>query len=44
MLFRSLADAEEANDWEARFTIDLKASRETGRVLLALDSVGPVGA
>ena len=43
-LAQVLVDPEEANDWEARFTIDLAASRRTGRVVLKLDSVGAIGA
>ncbi len=43
-LAQVLVDPQEANDWEARFTIDLTASRRTGRVALKLDSVGAIGA
>jgi hypothetical protein len=39
-----LIDAGEANDWEARFTVDLEATRLTGRVALRLDAIGEVGA
>jgi len=39
-----LVDPEEANDWEARFTVDINASRASGRVVLALGSVAPIGA
>ncbi|MFM1749028.1 MAG: hypothetical protein RLZZ188_2694, partial [Verrucomicrobiota bacterium] len=43
-LAQVLVDHDDANDWEARFTIDLAASRGTGRVVLKLDSVGAIGA
>ena len=39
-----LVDPEESNDWEARFRVDLAASRSAGRVVLALESVAPIGA
>ncbi len=39
-----LIDAADANDWEARFTVDLEATRLTGRVALRLDGVSEVGA
>ncbi|MFM8334250.1 MAG: DUF3516 domain-containing protein, partial [Opitutaceae bacterium] len=39
-----LVDPEEANDWEARFTVDITASREAARVMLKLETVAPIGA
>jgi hypothetical protein len=39
-----LIDTGDANDWEARFTVDLEATRRTGRVALRLDGVSEVGA
>jgi len=39
-----LIDAEEANDWEASFTVELEATRLTGRAALRFDGVGEVGA
>ncbi|MFM9032021.1 MAG: DUF3516 domain-containing protein, partial [Opitutaceae bacterium] len=38
-----LVDAEGASDWEARFTVDITASRESGRVMLKLETVTPIG-
>ena len=38
-----LVDPEEANDWEARFAVDITASREAGRVMLRLETVAPIG-
>lgn len=39
-----LVDPEESNDWEARFRVDIAASRAAGRVILTLENVAPVGA
>lgn len=39
-----LVDAEELNDWEARFVLDLAAIRASGRVALRLDTVAEIGA
>jgi hypothetical protein len=39
-----LCDTAYANDWEARFTVDIEATRLTGRVALRLDGVSEVGA
>lgn len=39
-----LCDTADANDWEARFTVDIEATRLTGRVALRLDGVSEVGA
>jgi superfamily II RNA helicase len=38
-----LADYEELNDWEARFTISLTESRAENRVVARFESVRPVG-
>jgi hypothetical protein len=38
-----LCDTTEANDWEARFTVDLEATRRAGRVALRFEGVGEVG-
>jgi superfamily II RNA helicase len=38
-----LADYEEMNDWEARFTISLTESRAENRVVARFESVRPVG-
>lgn len=43
LLFQVLVDPESLNDWEARFRVDLPASREAGHPVLQLLSVGPVG-
>jgi len=37
-----LVDPEGFNDWEARFRVDLAASREAGKAVLHLVSLGPV--
>lgn len=39
-----LVDPEEANDWEARFVLDLPATRASGRVALRLEAVAEIGA
>lgn len=39
-----LVDPEEVNDWEARFVLDLAATRASGRVELRLETVAEVGA
>lgn len=39
-----LVDVEEANDWEARFTVDLAASRSVGTVVLRYEGLGEIGA
>lgn len=38
-----LIDAEESNDWEARFTVSLATSRAENRAALAFVSVAPIG-
>ncbi|HWU33503.1 MAG TPA: DUF3516 domain-containing protein, partial [Marmoricola sp.] len=38
-----LVDAEEANDWEARFVLSLSGTRAAGRVVLRLETVAAVG-
>jgi superfamily II RNA helicase len=38
-----LIDGEEQNDWEARFTVLLGASRDETRAVIRFDSVQPVG-
>ncbi len=38
-----LVDAEEANDWEARFILSLPETRTAGRVVLRLEAVAAVG-
>jgi superfamily II RNA helicase len=38
-----LIDAEGRNDWEARFTVSLTASRTENRAVVRFDGVGPVG-
>nr|WP_236919050.1 DUF3516 domain-containing protein [Ereboglobus luteus] len=37
-----LADTDEQNDWEARFTLDLEATRRESRVVLRFDGVGAI--
>jgi superfamily II RNA helicase len=39
-----LVDPSEANDWEARFEVDVTASREAGRPVVRFVAVAPVGA
>jgi hypothetical protein len=39
-----LVDAEEHNDWEARFTVLLAASRVENRAVVSFVAVAPVGA
>ena len=39
-----LIDPTEANDWEARFILDLPATRAAGRVILHLGTISEVGA
>jgi hypothetical protein len=39
-----LVDPAESNDWEARFVLDLPATRAAGRVALRLDTISEVGA
>ncbi len=39
-----LIDAEEANDWEASFTVSLAASRAENRAVLTFVGVAPIGA
>jgi hypothetical protein len=39
-----LCDTTEANDWEARFTVDIEATRRAGRVALRFEGVSEVGA
>ena len=38
-----LADPEGQNDWEARFTVLLDASRAANRAVVRFESVRPVG-
>ena len=38
-----LIDAEEQNDWEATFTVDLSASRTENRAVVAFVGVAPIG-
>jgi superfamily II RNA helicase len=38
-----LIDPEEANDWEARFVLDLGQTRATGRLALRLETVAEIG-
>ncbi|QYM80650.1 DUF3516 domain-containing protein [Horticoccus luteus] len=38
-----LVDVEEANDWEARFTVDLAASRARNEAVMRFEGVGAVG-
>ncbi|MDR1011661.1 MAG: DUF3516 domain-containing protein [Opitutaceae bacterium] len=38
-----LADADEQNDWESRFTLDREATRRESRVVLRFDGVGAIG-
>jgi hypothetical protein len=38
-----LVDPELHNDWMAQFQVDLQASCESGRAVLALTSLGPIG-
>jgi hypothetical protein len=38
-----LIDPTEANDWEARFVLDLAQTRATARAALRLDTIGEVG-
>ena len=38
-----LIDAEEHNDWEATFTVDLTASRAENRAVLTFTTVAPIG-
>jgi superfamily II RNA helicase len=38
-----LVDPAEANDWEARFEVDLAASRAAGAAVITFISVGPIG-
>jgi len=38
-----LIDAEEQNDWEARFTVDLTASRQENRAVVSFTGVAPIG-
>ncbi len=38
-----LADADEQNDWEARFTLDREATRREARVVLRFDGAGAIG-
>lgn len=38
-----LVDPEGLNDWEARFRVDIPASREAQQVVMELAGVGPVG-
>lgn len=42
-LAQVLVDVEEANDWEATFTVDLPASRTANAVVLGFNSVHPIG-
>ena len=39
-----LIDAEEQNDWEATFTVDLAASRTENRAVVCFNGVAPIGA
>lgn len=39
-----LVDAEEQNDWEARFTVSLATSRAENRAVVSFAAVAPVGA
>jgi hypothetical protein len=39
-----LIDADEANDWEVAFTVDLAASRAQNRAVLRCEGVAPIGA
>jgi superfamily II RNA helicase len=39
-----LVDPAEANDWEARFEVDLAASRAAGAAVITFINVGPIGA
>ncbi len=39
-----LIDPADANDWEARFVLDLPATRSAGRVVLRLETIAEVGA
>lgn len=38
-----LIDPEDANDWEARFVLDLESTRATGRLALSLETIAEVG-
>jgi hypothetical protein len=38
-----LVDAEEHNDWEARFTVLLERSRTEARAVVRFEDVGPIG-
>jgi hypothetical protein len=38
-----LADADEQNDWESRFTLDREATRRESRVVLRFNGVGAIG-
>ncbi len=42
-LAQVLVDADDANDWEARFVVVLAASRAEGRPVVRFESVAPVG-
>jgi superfamily II RNA helicase len=43
-LAQVLVDPTDANDWEARFVLDLPATRAAARVVLRLDAIAEVGA
>ncbi|MBI5766775.1 MAG: DUF3516 domain-containing protein [Verrucomicrobia bacterium] len=38
-----LIDADELNDWEARFTVSLAESRTANRAVVRFESLGPIG-
>ncbi|HEX9784695.1 MAG TPA: DUF3516 domain-containing protein, partial [Opitutaceae bacterium] len=38
-----LVDADDANDWEARFVVPLSGSRAEDRAVVRLEGVGPIG-
>ena len=42
-VFQMLIDIDGANDWDAQFTVSLATSRAENRVVIAFESIGPLG-